>query len=156
MKVLLDDMPEQILRLPRKFMGLLDRLVDTRVTPLAYLVLFHNLIFALGFVVFERGGVNETVLARLGIPFGVVVWGTALLVSVVIIWSGLWWRAQKVVMVGAMLGFSVWLGAVITYFWGGRHFQGALGVLTALQYAYFFLAAGLDRLWDYTPVDRHR
>lgn len=138
--------------LAQKILGFIDRTLKTPVTPLAYLVTLHSLIFAGSFVLFgETTAVQATLLWKIGALIGVQAWGILALVAAILCLYGLIRRQTWFVNAGSFGLFAVWLFAAIAYFLSGFWLQGALALVTMNYFGYFNMAASLGRLWNYKP-----
>lgn len=135
-----------------RLLKFLNRVLSTDVTPLVYLVLLHTSIFGGSFLFFsDSKGVQTSALAQLGIPFGFTVWASLVFGGSVVTFLGVLLKRVSLISFASMAVFAAWLMAAITYFKGHLFFQGALAIVLCLEYAYFFLAANIGRLWNYTP-----
>lgn len=131
---------------------LLDKTLNTSVTPLAYLVACQSLAFGLSFALFDEwASVRNSILYPYGIWIGVPLWGWVLTVSSAALIIGLWWKNTGAVALTGFLLFSAWVFAAIAYAQNDAWFQAILASINILYAGYFFLASNLERLWDYTP-----
>lgn len=135
-----------------KFISFIDKTLNTRITPLAYLIAIHSLIFG-GSFVFLSGeqSVRATLLYQTGVIGGIQMWGMLVLVSAVLTIYGMARRVVNLTQLGATGLFMGWLFASITYGQNELWLQMILAGVLMLCFGYHFLAAGLGRLWDYTP-----
>ena len=130
----------------------IDVSLNTDVTPLAYLVTLHSLIFGGSFVAFGwTEAVQALTLFKLGALVGVPVWGALLLTATVILLYALHKKSKSAAIYGGFLGALTWIFALITYVIAGFWLQAILAVITAMYFGYFVLSGTLDRLWNYTP-----
>jgi hypothetical protein len=135
-----------------RLLQLIDRSLNGRVTPLAYLVTIHTFIFGASFVLLSgTASVRASLLYREGALIGVYTWGSICALSALACLYGMKFKVAKLAEVGAFGVFLSWLFASITYGSAELWLQMALAVTTCLYFGYIFLASALDRLWDYTP-----
>lgn len=135
-----------------KFIAFIDRTLNMRITPLAYLVTIHSLIFGGAFVFLtSEESVRASLLYQNGALIGIPVWGVIVFVSALLLIYGMARRIVNVTQLGSAGLFMGWLFAAITYGQNDLWFQMVLTIVTMLYFGYHFLAAGLGRLWDYTP-----
>jgi hypothetical protein len=134
----------------RKF---INRTLDTRITPIAYLLAAAGIVRGLAFTVFQGAdGVTNTILYKVGPVIPLTMWGIIVLVSSVVLLYGMITKTAEMVGFGAMGMFLTWTLTAITYAINGYWpFLFPTAVLYILIYGYFFLASSLGRLWDYTP-----
>ena len=140
-------------KLSKKAIDFIDWTLKTPITPLAYLVTLHSLIFGASFIFF--GGttsVQASVLYQIGALIGVQAWGLLAVVGAGICLYGLIRKNTWTVNIGSFMMFTVWLFAAIAYFLSGFGLQGILALITMNYFGYFNLAASMGRLWDYTPA----
>jgi hypothetical protein len=65
---------------------------------------------------------------------------------------GMLLQRVRTIQVSSFVGFSAWIMAAISYALNGYVWLHApSAIIVALMFGYFFLAAGLDQLWDYSP-----
>ena len=127
--------------------------LDTRITPLAYLFATLGLIRGLAYTVFQSSaGVQASTLVQIGTIIPLTLWGLIVLGSSVVLLYGLVFKVKEMVMAGAMGMFLTQVLTSITYFFNGYlEFMFPTAIVFALCYGYYFLAAGTERLWDYSP-----
>lgn len=132
---------------------ILDRTLNTRITPLAYLIAALGIIRGLAFTVFQNAeGVTNTVLYKVGPVIPLTLWGIIVLASSVVLLYGMITKTTEMVGIGAMGMFMTWVLTAITYGINGYWpFLFPSAIIYTLVHGYFFLAASLGRLWDYTP-----
>lgn len=130
----------------------IDRSLRTPVTPLAYLIVANSLLFGVGTIMFDSSeSVRMTVIQKVGIWDGFPVWGWLMVLSSVLLFVGMIDRSVIKTKIGAVLGFFGWTFVFVVYLEFQYLFQMGLSLMSSLAYGYFFLAASLNRLWDYTP-----
>mgnify|MGYP003296121021 CR=1 FL=1 len=135
-----------------KIVQLMDRALDARVAPSAYLVPLQSLTFGIFFFLFtSEPSVTQSILYMVGPPFGATLWGAGVTVGTLAFMASLWFKQKLLVTIFAMFLFAVWLGAAIAYIRAGFIFQFCLIFSQVLTYAYFFAANQTNRLWDYAP-----
>lgn len=136
-----------------KALKFVERTLSTRISPLAYLVAALGIVRGLAYTVFQCSeGVTNSILFKVGpiIPLG--VWGLIVLASSLILMYGMIAKSKRSVMIGSMGMFLTWVLTALTYLINGYiPFLLPTAVLFVFIHGYFFLAASLDRLWDYTP-----
>lgn len=132
---------------------IIDRTLDTRITPIAYLIAMAGIVRGLAYTVFQdASGVTSTILYKVGPVIPLTLWGTIVLVSSVVLLYGMITKTTEMVGFGAMGMFMTWTLTAITYAVNGYwEYLFPTSVLYILIYGYFFLASSLGRLWDYTP-----
>lgn len=135
----------------RKF---IDRTLDTRITPLAYLIAGAGIVRGIAYTFFQTAeGVSNTVLSQIGPIIPLTVWGVIVFASSLVLMYGLITKDAGSIMVGSMGMFLTWVLTAITYMLNGYLiFLFPTAVIYSLIYGYFFLSASLGRLWDYTPL----
>ena len=137
----------------RKLIDFIDWTLSPAVTPLAYLVSFHSLIFGGSFVFFSNTTtVQSTLLWQIGALIGGQFWGLLVLIACILLLYGLIRRHVVLVNAGSFAMFMLWLFALIAYALSGLWLQGILAFVTMNYFGYFNLAAYMNRLWDYTPI----
>lgn len=140
------------------FIAFIDRTLDTRVTPLAYVFALTGMVWGFAFT-FLPGfpGVSSTVLYQYNALFGVSLWGIFMLGSSISLLYGLFTKKARVVMLSAFLLFLCWTSGAVVYGMAGEWaVRFPLAIINILCYGYYYLAASLDRLWDYSPQDKDR
>ena len=129
-----------------------DRSLSGHVTPLVYLLSLQFLIFGVSFVFFsDETTASRTILYPYGMYGGVSAWGVVLIVSSLLTIAGALAKNVLAVSFGGFGLFTSWLFATITYFESQGVFQASLAIINVLAAGYIFLAANLNRLWNYTP-----
>lgn len=109
--------------------------LDTRVTPLAYVFAAHGLALAIGF----------QIVLNIGWWVFVVAFATGLL-----IW-GLLNKAKCAIKFASVVMFAAWVFAGVLTLITKDYTLTPLAFSTVLCYGYYYLAASLGRLWNYTP-----
>ena len=138
----------------QRIIDFIDWTLKTPVTPVAYLVTLHSLIFAGSFVFFgSTQTVQATLLYQIGALIGVQAWGVVALIAAVACLYGLIRKNAWFVNIGSFALFISWLFAVIAYALSGLWLQAVLAFVTMNYFGYFNLAASMGRLWDYTPYN---
>lgn len=129
------------------------RTLTTRVTPLAYLFVLYDFFYGLGLALTTgTKGAGAEVLANIEPLITSEVWGLGLLACCVVVFSGMLTKVPEIVELGAFLGFALWVMATIAYCASGYIWIHApMALIQTLIFGYLFLAASLDRLWDWTP-----
>jgi hypothetical protein len=132
----------------------IDRTLDTRVTPLAYVFALTGIVWGFAFTFLSSdAGVTSTVLFQAGALVGVSLWGISVLVSSLLLLYGLATKSVKIVTFAAFILFIAWSAGAISYGMTGEWIlRFPLAIVNILCYGYYYLAASLDRLWDYSPV----
>lgn len=131
-----------------------DRTLDTRVTPLAYLYGIKSVSTGVAYAILSEHstGVQNTVLYKEGAVVGVSIWGFLILAGGIGLLAGLVSKKPWLVQISAMPMFMAWVFAAIEYGMGGYWlFLFPLAVIELLSCGYLYLSASLGRLWDYTP-----
>ena len=137
-----------------KFSRLVDRSLNTRITPLAYLVTTYSFIFGGSFVFLDSlTSVRVTLLYRYDALIGAPVWGMFVFVFAVALLAGMMIKRAGWVQTGALGLFCGWLFAAITYAQNELWLQMVLAIIFMLCFGYHFLASSIGRLWDYTPKE---
>lgn len=135
-----------------KIIAFIDRTLNTRITPLAYLVAVHSMLFGGAFVFLNNeASVRASLLFKAGVIDNVPLWGAIVFVSAVVLILGMAAKSVPPIQWGALGLFMGWLFAAITYAQNDLWFQMVLTIVTMLYFGYHFLASSLGRLWDYTP-----
>lgn len=135
-----------------KLRQFIDRTLNGRITPLAYLVALHSCIFGGSFVFFSGSpSVQATLLYKAGALVGIPVWGWLTFVAALVLIVGMFIKRTETVQAGAFGLFIAWIFGTITYGQNELWLQMILAIITTLYFGYHFLAASLGRLWDYSP-----
>jgi len=131
----------------------IDRTLDTRVTPLAYVFSLTGIIWGTAFTFLSSdAGVTSTMLYQSGAIVGISLWGISVLVASLLLLYGLLQRSAKLVMLAAFILFFAWSAGAVSYAMAGEWIlRFPLAIVNILCYGYYYLAASLNRLWDYTP-----
>ena len=135
----------------------IDRTLDTRITPLAYLYGVKSVSTGMAYALLSdySDGVQNTILYKEGALVGVSVWGFLVLIGGVVLLLGLLNQHVRMVHVASLTMFMAWAFAAIVYALGGYWlFLFPLAVIELLSCGYLYLSAGLGRLWDYTPSSK--
>lgn len=136
----------------QKLIDFIDWTLKTPVTPLAYLVTAHSIIFSGAFLFFGSfETVQSTLLFQIGALIGVQAWGIVAFIAAIVCMYGLIKRSIWFVNLGSFGLFVSWLFATIAYGLAGLWFQALLSFVTMNYFGYFNLASSMNRLWDYTP-----
>lgn len=138
-----------------KIITIIDNSLDTRVTPLAYVFALTGVVWGATFTFLSsNAGVTSTILYQSGALVGVSVWGLSVFVSSVLLLYGLAIRSTKMVTICAFILFMAWSAGAISYGVAGEWIlRFPLAIINILCYGYYYLAASLGRLWDYTPEE---
>lgn len=135
-----------------KLARLVDRSLNTSVTPLAYLAVAQSFVMGTAFAIWGGdAGVTGTILYPYGMFLEVSVWGWLMTLGAVTTVLGLLLKNIYSTATGAFLLFSTWTFAALTYVENEAYFPGALALVNILMAGYLFLSANIGRLWDYTP-----
>lgn len=135
-----------------KIMRFIQKTINTRVTPLAYLFALWQVNFGLNMFFADRRGGDATVLSQIEPLVPSEYWGLALGLIALVLILGMIMKSERLVQVTAFGGFSLWVMAGIAYALEGYIWLHTIGaVIMVLMFGYYFLAAGLDQLWDYAP-----
>lgn len=136
-----------------KFIAFIDKTLSTNVTPLAYLVTVHSLLFGASFI-FLGGttSVQASILFQIGVLFGVTFWGGFVFVACILLLIGMGLKNKSLVSVGSFAMFLLWIFALVAYFASGFWFQGVLAFFTVNYFGYLNLASFMNRLWNYAPA----
>lgn len=135
-----------------KFIGFIDSTLNTRITPLAYLIAIHSFILGASFVFFGwESSVQASLLYQNGALFGAPIWGLLTMISTGVLIVGMFLKDASLTKLGAMGAFASWIFAAITYAQGELWLQMILALVLMLCFGYHFLASSLGRLWDYRP-----
>src|SRR6478609_6778395 len=106
---------------------LIDKALDARVAPSAYLVPLQSLTFGIAFFLFSSNpSVQGSILYQVGPPFGAALWGLGVTLGTTGFIVSLWFKWKWAVAGASMFLFSVWLGAAIAYAGSHYWFQFAL------------------------------
>ena len=133
-------------------MNWISRTINTHITPLAYLFAAWQAVFGFNHFVEEKFGAGATVLSKIEPLVPSQWWGLAIGIACVILVIGMLTQHVFAVQFAALVGFSAWVMAAISYALNGYVWLHApSAIIVALMFGYFFLAAGLDQLWDYSP-----
>lgn len=133
----------------------IDRTLDTRTTPLAYIYGVKSVIMGIsyGFLAGVSGGVQNTILYKEGALVGHNLWGILGLVGGLLLIAGMLMRVPVMVRTSSFLLFTTWVFAAIVYGMSGFWlFLFPLALIEMLACGYLYLATGRGRLWDYTPA----
>lgn len=145
-------MREKFSELGNAFVSFIDMTLSTDVTPLAYLVTIHSMLFGAAFLFLgSTSSVSASILYQIGVLLGGQFWGALVLVACVVLITGMYLQKTNLVGAASFAMFLLWTFAVIAYFASGFWFQGILGFFTMNYFGYINLAAFLGRLWNYTP-----
>ena len=140
--------------LKEKVIALIDKTLSTDVTPLAYLVTAHSMIFGASFLFFANtSSVQSSVLFQIGALVGAQFWGFFALAACIALLLGMYLQNRGMVGGGSFVMFLLWIFAVVAYGLSGFWVHAVLGFLSANYFGYFHLANYLNRLWNYTPDD---
>ena len=133
-------------------MKFIQRTVNTRITPLAYLFALWQMNFGFNIWMADAHGGDATVLSQIEPLIPSEYWGAILcMVGVVLILTMLW-KSTFGVQLASFVGFILWVMAGISYMLEGYIWLHGIGsIIMVLMFGYYFLAAGLEQLWDYTP-----
>jgi hypothetical protein len=136
-----------------KFIQFIDKTLDTRVTPLAYVFALTGVIWGVAFTFLQSSaGVTSTILYQSDALIGVSLWGMSVLISSIVLLYGLAVRSTKIVTIAAFILFLAWSSGAVSYAMAGEWIlRFPLAIVNILCYGYYYLAASLGRLWDYTP-----
>jgi hypothetical protein len=133
-------------------MNWIRRTVDTHITPLAYLFALWQGIVGFNHFVEEKFGAGATVLSRIDPLIPSQWWGLTIGISCIVLIIGMLWQHVLAIQLSAFTGFILWVMAGISYALNGYIWlHASTAFVLALMFGYFFLAAGLDQLWDYSP-----
>lgn len=136
----------------RTALKVLNGILDTDVSPLAYIVCVYFMIFSGGIIFFtDSDSVQNTVLARLGVPGGIGIWAFFLFGASGWTMLAMALKSKFLISVSSMIGFATQSVAAFTYYQGSQHLQGATSTAAAMMFVYFFIAGNVDRLWNYAP-----
>lgn len=133
----------------------IDRTLDTRITPLAYIYGVKSVIMGMsyGFLAGVSGGVRNTILYKEGALVGHNLWGILVLVGGLLLIAGMLTKVPVMVRTSSLLLFVTWAFAAIVYGMSGFWlFLFPLALIEMLACGYLYLATGRGRLWDYTPT----
>lgn len=126
--------------------------VDTHITPLAYLFCAWQAVFGFNQYWSDRRGAGATVLSQIDPLVPSEWWGLAIGVACVMLVIGMLLQRVRTIQFASFAGFIAWIMAGIAYALNGYVWLHAPSAfIVALMFGYFFLAAGLDQLWDYSP-----
>ena len=134
----------------------IDSTLDTDISPLAYLYVVHALVYGVAYSFLDglSSGVQNTVLFKAGVLFGHNFWGLMLLLGGAVLLCGMLRKHRRATQVGSSVLFMAWTFAAITYATNGYwHFLFPLAVVEILSWGYYYLAASIGRLWNYTPKE---
>ena len=124
----------------------------TQITPLAYLFALLQLVYGANQLFPDEHGGGITLLSVIDPLVPAPWWGLAMCFACVSMIVGMLIENVNTIKVGSIIGFCCWIMAAISY---GTHGYIWLHVPTALilalMFGYFYLAAGLHQLWNYTP-----
>ena len=135
-----------------KIINFIDATLNTRITPLAYLVALHSFVLGVAFVFFGHAeSVQATLLYQNGALIGIPVWGVLTRAGAGILILGMALKLAGMVSVGSIAVFMAWVFATITYAQNENWLQMLLAIVLVLCFGYHFLANSLGRLWDYSP-----
>jgi len=133
----------------------IDRVLDARVSPTAYLLPMQSLVFGIAFALFSGDdSVRASFLFQEAPPFGAPVWGASVTIGIITLLLGMLFKKRPAVYVASLFLFFVWLGAAIEQLHDLHWLQFMLTSTQVVTYTYFFFANWTDKLWDYCPT-RH-
>ena len=137
-----------------KIGDLIDRSLNTKVTPLAYLAVVLGIIRGAAFAFFQTApGVSSTVTARVGTIVPTTLWGYVVLIFSLVLLVGLLKRSVSLVMAGSLVMALAWGCNMAAYALRGYwEYLVPYAAVSVLIYGYLFITAPLGRLWDYTPT----
>lgn len=136
-----------------KIGDLIDKSLNTRVAPIAYLFAVLGLIRGFAYTVFpDSQGVRNTLTSQVGAVIPLDVWGMIVLTSSVVLLVGMYIKNAPLTMGGALGMCLTWGCTMVSYasagFWT---YLVPISVVNILIYGYLFITAPIGRLWDYTP-----
>lgn len=135
-----------------RIMRFIQRTINTRITPLAYLFAVWMANFGINIWWSDRKGGGVTLLSQIDALIPSEIWGLALGLAALVLIVGMLMKHKIAVQISAFAGFILWAMAGISYVLQGYIVLHGVGaVLLMLMWGYYFLAAGLDQLWDYSP-----
>lgn len=135
----------------------IDRTLDTRITPLAYLYGVKSVSTGMAYALFAQysAGVQNTILYKEGALVGVSVWGFLVLIGGVVLLLGLLRRHVRTVQISSLILFMAWTFPAIVYALAGHWILlFPMAVIELLSCGYLYLSSHLGRLWDYTPSSK--
>lgn len=133
-------------------MNIIQRTINTHVTPLGYLFAVWQTVFGVNHLLLDDKGGARTVLSEIDPLMPTEIWGLILVVASVSLIIGMLCEKISVVQVSAFAGFALWVMAMLSYVLNGFIWLHApSAALQAMMFGYFFLAAGINQLWDYAP-----
>ena len=137
----------------KKTLSIIDRTLSSRITPLAYVFALTGIVWGLAFTLFsETANVQSTVLYQQKALFGILSWGSIMLVGSIVLYIGMLAKHVRAVKYSSMLLTAAWASATVAYVMDGAAvLRAPLAIINVLCYGYFYLAVACDRLWDYTP-----
>lgn len=115
--------------------GIIDHTLDTKITPLAYVFAAHGLALAIGFQIVLNVDWWVFIVAFLT---GVLLWGMK---------NAIAW----VIKFASVLLVASWVFAGILTVLTKDYTLTPLAFTVVICYGYYYLAASLGRLWNYTP-----
>jgi hypothetical protein len=130
----------------------ISKTIDTHITPLAYLFCAWQAVYGFNHFTEDKYGAGATVLSKIEPLIPSEWWGLVIGIVSVLLVIGMLSQHIPTVQFSSIIGFSAWIMAAISYALHGYIWLHApTAVIIALMFGYFFLAAGLDQLWDYSP-----
>ena len=133
---------------------IIDRTLNTSISPLAYLYVLRAYVTGIAYTLLSSIslGVQDTVLYKAGVILGHQFWGGMILVGATFLLLGMLQKQKRPVQIGSSILFMSWAFAAITYAEHGYWFYLLpLAILEMLSWGYYYLAASMGRLWNYTP-----
>ena len=126
--------------------------IDTHITPLAYLFAAWQAVFGFNQWNEDRRGAGATIISQIDPLVPSEWWGLAIGLAAVMLVIGMLIQRVRTIQIASFVGFCAWIMAALAYGLNGYlwlHMPTA--IIWALMWGYFFLAAGLEQLWDYSP-----
>lgn len=136
---------------------IIDRTLNTRISPLAYLYVLRAYVTGIAYTFLSSlsNGVQSSVLYKVEVILGHQFWGGMLLVGATFLLLGMWQKQKRPVQIGSSILFMSWAFAAITYAEHGYWpFLLPLAILEMLSWGYYYLSVSIGRLWNYTPESK--
>lgn len=123
----------------------LHKMLNGSISPMVYVMTSISIITgaAYSFLPFLPD-IQRSILFNYGVAMGINVWGMLLLVGSIVVLIGCIYKHDKMIKIGSMVSFMMWLFATATYFTNAFYFVVVTyGLFHILFYVYLYLATSL-------------
>lgn len=132
----------------KRIVKFVDKSLNTKFNPLVYLFALSSFATGFAFVFLSYlPDVQNTLLYKHGVLFGLTIWGSFLLIGMTMLLTGLFLNWNFFIKLGAFMGFMLWLFGSLTYALNGFYYALiAGGLLHMLAHGYIYLKASQGSL----------